>query len=89
MGFVVTGIIKKLYLKNIQCIKIRFSHNVNYQIYRRNPLHRTEMAHPGDGDYRLPSYAPPPAGTPPCPFGQDCYRRNPVHFQQFSHPPSS
>lgn len=52
-------------------------------------MHRLEMAHPGDIDYRLPNYEQPPYGAPPCPYGINCYRRNPTHFKQFSHPPSS
>ncbi|XP_034485658.1 aprataxin and PNK-like factor isoform X1 [Drosophila innubila] len=55
--------------------------------YRRNPAHRSAEAHPGDSDYRRPSFPTPPLGTPVCPFGNSCYRRNPVHFQQYSHPP--
>lgn len=57
--------------------------------FRRNPAHRLAEAHPGDSDYRRPSFPEPAAGTPPCPFGSQCYRRNPAHFQQFTHPPSS
>lgn len=53
--------------------------------HRRNPAHRAEDAHPGDRDYRLPDYPPPPLGAPLCPFLDRCYRRNPTHFQQFSH----
>lgn len=53
--------------------------------YRRNALHREQESHPGDADYTIPDYPPPPKGTPQCPYGRGCYRRNPAHFQQFSH----
>ncbi|EDW38819.1 GL13753 [Drosophila persimilis] len=56
--------------------------------YRRNPLHRMAVAHPGDADYTRPNFPAPPLGTPSCPFGNLCYRRNPVHFQRMSHPPN-
>lgn len=54
-------------------------------LFRRNPAHRAEQAHPGDEDYRLPEYPDPPLGAAPCPYLDRCYRRNPAHFQQFSH----
>lgn len=53
--------------------------------YRQNASHRETEAHPGDRDYKLPDYPPPPPGCPQCPYGAACYRRNPAHFQQFSH----
>lgn len=58
-------------------------------IRRQNAAHRTEMAHPGDGDYRRPDLPTAPIGAPPCPWGAACYRRNPQHFIQLSHLPSS
>lgn len=71
------------------CLKNNENGLMNCEIYRRNPVHRAEAAHPGDADYRLPSYGDPLPGAPPCPYGARCYRRNPTHFRQFSHPPSS
>ncbi|XP_064550974.1 aprataxin and PNK-like factor [Drosophila montana] len=65
---------------------LRPSCRFGIRCYRRNPAHRNIEAHPGDSDYRRPSYPTPPLGTPACQFGNSCYRRNPVHFQQFSHP---
>ncbi|KRF83189.1 uncharacterized protein Dvir_GJ24045, isoform B [Drosophila virilis] len=65
---------------------LRPSCRFGIRCYRRNPAHRNTEAHPGDSDYRRPSYPTPPLGTPACQFGNSCYRRNPVHFQQFSHP---
>lgn len=59
--------------------------------YRKNASHRDMECHPGDVDYKLPDYPPPPSGTLQCPYGATCYRRNPAHFQQLSHsgsPPS-
>lgn len=47
------------------------------------------MAHPGDADYRRPTFPEAPPGTPPCPWGAACYRRNRQHFMQLSHPPAS
>ncbi|XP_030369439.1 aprataxin and PNK-like factor isoform X2 [Scaptodrosophila lebanonensis] len=66
---------------------LRQSCRFGVRCYRRNPAHRSAEAHPGDSDYRRPSFPAPPLGTPPCSFGNSCYRRNPVHFQQYSHPP--
>uniref|UniRef100_W8BKS3 Aprataxin and PNK-like factor n=1 Tax=Ceratitis capitata TaxID=7213 RepID=W8BKS3_CERCA len=57
--------------------------------YRRNPQHRLTESHPGDSDYRRPSYPTPPLGTPDCPYGDLCYRRNPKHFAEFNHPPET
>lgn len=53
--------------------------------YRNNAIHRSEEAHPGDDDYKMPDHPEPPPGTPKCPYGTSCYRRNPAHFQGFSH----
>ncbi|XP_032596036.1 aprataxin and PNK-like factor isoform X2 [Drosophila grimshawi] len=66
---------------------LRPSCHFGIRCYRQNPAHRNSEAHPGDSDYRRPSYPMPPLGTPSCPFGNSCYRRNPMHFQQYSHPP--
>uniref|UniRef100_A0A0K8VRQ7 Aprataxin and PNK-like factor n=1 Tax=Bactrocera latifrons TaxID=174628 RepID=A0A0K8VRQ7_BACLA len=68
---------------------LRQSCRFGIRCYRRNPMHRSEEAHPGDHDYRRPIYPPPPKGTPECPFGDQCYRRNPTHFEQFNHPPEN
>ncbi|XP_039955138.1 aprataxin and PNK-like factor [Bactrocera tryoni] len=68
---------------------LRQSCRFGIRCYRRNPMHRSEEAHPGDHDYRRPIYPPPPKGTPECPFGDQCYRRNPIHFEQFNHPPET
>uniref|UniRef100_A0A034VY21 Aprataxin and PNK-like factor n=1 Tax=Bactrocera dorsalis TaxID=27457 RepID=A0A034VY21_BACDO len=68
---------------------LRQSCRFGIRCYRRNPMHRSEEAHPGDHDYRRPIYPPPPKGTPECPFGDQCYRRNPIHFEQFNHPPEN
>ncbi|XP_017860141.1 PREDICTED: aprataxin and PNK-like factor isoform X2 [Drosophila arizonae] len=65
---------------------LRPSCRFGIKCYRRNPTHRSSEAHPGDSDYRRPSFPIPPLGTPACPFGNSCYRRNPIHFQQYSHP---
>ncbi|XP_002031070.2 aprataxin and PNK-like factor isoform X1 [Drosophila sechellia] len=65
---------------------IRTSCRFGIRCYRRNPVHRSAEAHPGDQDYRRPNFPAPPLGTPACPFGNACYRRNPVHFQDYSHP---
>ncbi|KAH8381347.1 hypothetical protein KR093_002992, partial [Drosophila rubida] len=65
---------------------LRRSCRFGIRCYRQNPAHRSAEAHPGDADYRRPSFPAPPLGTPACPFGNECYRRNPTHFQQFSHP---
>ncbi|TDG50047.1 hypothetical protein AWZ03_003557 [Drosophila navojoa] len=65
---------------------LRPSCRFGIKCYRRNPAHRSSEAHPGDSDYRRPSFPIPPLGTPACPFGNSCYRRNPIHFQQHSHP---
>jgi len=67
----------------------RRSCNYGIKCFRRNADHRTEMAHPGDGDYRRPNLPAAPTGTPACPWGAACYRRNPQHFIQLSHPPAS
>ncbi|XP_017054926.1 aprataxin and PNK-like factor [Drosophila ficusphila] len=64
----------------------RISCRFGIRCYRRNPVHRSAEAHPGDSDYRRPDFPEPPLGTPACPFGNACYRRNPVHFQEHSHP---
>lgn len=67
-----------------------FRDNFQFVYYfRRNLLHRTEEAHPGDTDYRRPTFYSPPPGTPSCPYGSACYRRNPEHFREYSHPRSS
>ncbi|XP_023165652.2 aprataxin and PNK-like factor isoform X3 [Drosophila hydei] len=65
---------------------LRPSCRFGIKCYRRNLAHRRTEAHPGDSDYRRPSFPTPPLGTPACPFGNLCYRRNPIHFQQYSHP---
>ena len=52
-------------------------------------MHRTEVAHPGDDDYRRPDFPDPSPDKPDCQFGARCYRRNPVHFQHYKHPPST
>ncbi|KAG4078600.1 hypothetical protein HA402_003247 [Bradysia odoriphaga] len=67
----------------------RQSCNYGIKCFRRNPAHRTELAHPGDVDYRRPNLPSAPAGTPACPWGAACYRRNPQHFIQLSHPPAN
>ncbi|KAK3891019.1 hypothetical protein Pcinc_005071 [Petrolisthes cinctipes] len=57
--------------------------------YRKNPLHRQQLAHPGDPDYH-------DAGSeddannddddrPECEYGVDCYRKNPQHRRQYKH----
>lgn len=66
---------------------LRPSCRFGIRCYRRNPAHRSTEAHPGDSDYRRPSFPAPPLGTPACAFGNSCYRRNPIHFQEYSHPP--
>ncbi|KAJ6643171.1 Aprataxin and PNK-like factor, partial [Pseudolycoriella hygida] len=67
----------------------RLSCNFGIKCFRRNAVHRTEMAHPGDADYRRPNFPNAPAGTPMCPWGAACYRRNPQHFINLSHPPAT
>jgi len=67
----------------------RESCNYGIKCFRRNPGHRTSMAHPGDLDYRRPNLPNAPPNAPPCPWGAACYRRNPQHFIQLSHPPAT
>lgn len=67
----------------------RRSCNYGIKCFRQNAAHRTELAHPGDVDYRRPNLPSAPPGTPACPWGASCYRRNPQHFMQLSHPPST
>lgn len=74
---------------NFEHRSVHLVHICSSEIYRRNPAHRAEMAHPGDVDYRRPNLPNAPTGTPPCPWGAACYRRNPQHFIQLSHPPAS
>ena len=57
--------------------------------FRNNPGHRRDFAHPGDDDYRRPTFAPAAPNAPRCPYWEGCYRRNPDHFRMFQHPPSS
>lgn len=68
---------------------LRDSCQFGIRCYRNTPDHRQEFAHPGDTDYRRPSFPPAPPGMPNCPFGATCYRRNPDHFREYAHPSSS
>ena len=57
--------------------------------YRKNPLHRKDAAHPGDGDYKDPDKdndnGEEADDKPECEFGIDCYRKNPQHRKDFQH----
>uniref|UniRef100_A0A182PP61 PBZ-type domain-containing protein n=1 Tax=Anopheles epiroticus TaxID=199890 RepID=A0A182PP61_9DIPT len=65
---------------------LRPSCDYGIRCYRAGQDHRSMYAHPGDFDYRRPSFPPPPPGSPLCPFGARCYRRNPQHFREYDHP---
>lgn len=58
-------------------------------LFRKNPRHRVEMAHPGDVDYILPVMPEPNEDAPDCSYGRKCYRLNPDHFKNFKHPRNS
>ena len=57
--------------------------------YRRNPAHRNDEAHPGDGDYKDPDENNDNSvegdDKPECEYGIDCYRKNPQHRKDFQH----
>lgn len=72
----------------VPVVPLRTSCNYGCKCYRRNLQHRTDMAHPGDPDYRRPDYPDAPPSAPDCPFGARCYRRECTHFRMFRHPPS-
>lgn len=58
-------------------------------IFRQNPRHRLDMAHPGDVDYIVPDMPEPNVDAPKCKYGRKCYRLNPEHFKNFEHPRNS
>ena len=48
--------------------------------YRKNPVHKSEEAHPGDDDYKDPDDDDcEDDERPECEFGTKCYRKNPSH----------
>ena len=58
--------------------------------YRKNPVHRQEVAHPGDDDFiddneEENNDVEDADDKPECEFGIDCYRKNPQHRKQFKH----
>lgn len=72
---------------NQQHSAIRQSCDFGVRCFRHTAEHRRDFAHPGDSDYRRPTYPPAAPNSPRCPFWAACYRRNPDHFRQFEHPP--
>jgi len=56
--------------------------------YRKNPIHKREEAHPGDGDFIDPTNTTVDDENderPECEYGTKCYRKNPSHKRQFKH----
>ena len=66
-------------------VSVRKSCPYGSSCYRKNPVHRKDEAHPGDGDYKDPDNEEEGDDKPECEYGTDCYRKNPQHRKDFQH----
>ena len=66
-------------------VSVRKSCPYGSSCYRKNPVHRKDEAHPGDGDYKDPDLEEEGDDKPECEYGTDCYRKNPQHRKDFQH----
>ena len=74
--------------KENRSVTVRRSCPFGGNCYRKNPLHRRDEAHPGDGDYKDPDENidnEEDAEKPECEYGINCYRKNPQHRKDFQH----
>ena len=73
--------------KENRAVSVRRSCPYGGSCYRKNPLHRRDEAHPGDGDYKDPEEPneEEDEDKPECDYGVDCYRKNPQHRRDFKH----
>jgi len=74
--------------KENRSVTVRRSCPFGGNCYRKNPLHRKDEAHPGDGDYKDPDENienKEETDKPECEYGINCYRKNPQHRKDFQH----
>ena len=63
---------------------------INNVIFRKNPSHKRQFAHPGDDDYVPPMDIDDDSDMeesdkPECEFGVNCFRKNPQHKKAYKH----